>query len=46
MTDDYRRGAYAAWTYLLNYLNTLENNTVDKRDIYKAVYNFKVENIR
>lgn len=37
----YESGAWAAFDMVLDYLNTLDDKTVAKKDIYHAVYKMK-----
>lgn len=34
---EYRRGQWAAYNEVLNWLNTLEEQKIDKKEIYKVV---------
>lgn len=34
-----------AWTYVLNYLNTLDIKTIEKKILYRDIMNFRPEDI-
>jgi hypothetical protein len=42
----YDSGAFAAFNHVLNYLNTIDSNTVDKTKIYKAVFDMRPQHLK
>lgn len=41
----YCEGSWDTLTFLLNYLNTLEDKKIKKADLYKAVMKFRPEDV-
>lgn len=45
MNLEFQRGAWAAFNYVLNYLNTIQDKQVLKKTIYHAVHDMRPKDL-